>query len=284
MLPVYTGGCAVVEIILGAILIIITAVLAEEAPPKWRKLVWGLFVALVIAQAVIQIRGRETAKAEQQAAELQAQKLQAKVQEANDKLDASRIEQARMAGHLEGIQTIMDNFSKSGVPGMKEFAQAVSAMAKQSPNPPLKPSLDVLCQNLTDCPSPELSKRANELAAELESLVTDYQTEFNKWVARCNAIGFGKPNFQDCQDKMGITLKGETALIMGTYRDRYQTDVTAIRIVLMNRLLKHEKTLDFDYDLAASKHGDAANLESIATDLKKMAAEVLALRTNGQSH
>lgn len=125
-----------IEIILGAILIIITAVLAEKAPPKWRKLVWGSFVVLVIAQAVIQIKGYEKANTEKQAAELQVQKLQAKVQEANDKLDASRTEQARMAGHLEGIQTIMDNFSKSGVPGMKEFAQAVSAMVKQSPNRP----------------------------------------------------------------------------------------------------------------------------------------------------
>ena len=56
-------------------------------------------------------------------------KLQGKIDSVNYQLTESRVEQARMSGHLEGVQTIMENLSKSGWPGMKEFAAAITKLA-----------------------------------------------------------------------------------------------------------------------------------------------------------
>ena len=50
------------EIILGAILTVVIAGLAEKAPPKYRKVGWSLFVALVIVLAIVQIHSRRDRK------------------------------------------------------------------------------------------------------------------------------------------------------------------------------------------------------------------------------
>jgi uncharacterized membrane-anchored protein YhcB (DUF1043 family) len=55
-------------------------------------------------------------------------RLQVKVDSVSNQLTDSRMEQAKMSGHLEGIQTVMDNLSKSGWPGMKEFAAAINKL------------------------------------------------------------------------------------------------------------------------------------------------------------
>ncbi len=57
-------------------------------------------------------------------------RLQGKIDSVNYQLTESRVEQARMSGHLEGVQTIMENLSKSGWPGMKEFAAAITKLAE----------------------------------------------------------------------------------------------------------------------------------------------------------
>lgn len=45
--------------ILGAVLMLLTALLAEKASPKWKRYLWGLFVLIVIAQAVLQVYTRK---------------------------------------------------------------------------------------------------------------------------------------------------------------------------------------------------------------------------------
>lgn len=52
--------------------------------------------------------------------------LQGKIDSVNSQLIESRLEQARVSGHLEVIQSIMENLSKSGWPGMKEIAAAIA--------------------------------------------------------------------------------------------------------------------------------------------------------------
>jgi len=49
-----------VEIVAGAIVIIVTAYLADKASERWRKWVWVLFVVLVLGQAGLQIHSRIT--------------------------------------------------------------------------------------------------------------------------------------------------------------------------------------------------------------------------------
>jgi hypothetical protein len=119
------------EFILGAIVILLTALLAEKAPPKWRKLLWGLFVLVVIAQTVVTIAERRTQRRESEhRSEVDRQRieiLQQGVTETKAKLDMSVIEQARMSAHLEAIQVIME---KSSQPGMKQLADALKQIAQ----------------------------------------------------------------------------------------------------------------------------------------------------------
>lgn len=44
--------------VIGALLIIVTAILADKASEKWKKWCWTLFVVLVLAQAGLQIHGK----------------------------------------------------------------------------------------------------------------------------------------------------------------------------------------------------------------------------------
>jgi hypothetical protein len=113
----------VLEIVLGAILIVLTAALSERAKPRKKKWRWALFVLLAIAQAAFQIAGRSN---ERKASE----KLQGDVSDTKAKLDVSLLEQARMGGHLEGIRSLTENLSRTGLRGMKEFAAAVTKLAE----------------------------------------------------------------------------------------------------------------------------------------------------------
>jgi hypothetical protein len=56
--------------------------------------------------------------------------LRVKIDSVNNQLTESRVELARMSGHLEGVQTIMVNLSKSSWPGMKEYAAAIINLAE----------------------------------------------------------------------------------------------------------------------------------------------------------
>jgi hypothetical protein len=51
------------------------------------------------------------------------------IKETKEQLQGSRIDLARMSGHLEGIQTVVNNLSKSGWPGMRELALALEKVA-----------------------------------------------------------------------------------------------------------------------------------------------------------
>ncbi|SPF47417.1 exported hypothetical protein [Candidatus Sulfotelmatobacter kueseliae] len=97
------------EIILGAIVIVVTALLAEEAPPKWRRWLWGLFVLLVIAQAVIQISGRR----EQDRLIQSGQETE---RELKSKLDTSLLNEQYTKGQLDTMNRILGSIASNSDP------------------------------------------------------------------------------------------------------------------------------------------------------------------------
>jgi hypothetical protein len=148
----------------------------------------------------------------------------------------------------------------------------------RSPAPPNQPSLDILCQSLADCPSKELSKRANELASELESIVAPYYKKNKELLANLNTIPLGTPEYAEAQHRAGQTIDGERMLVMGSYRRQYHTAVIAMRMALMNRTGRHNTGMDSRYDWVGTDHGNPQQLKDIASDLREMGGEVLALR------
>jgi hypothetical protein len=58
--------------IIGALLIIMSAILADKASDKWKKWAWGLFVLLVLAQTGLQVKARkeDAAKGQRQETEI----------------------------------------------------------------------------------------------------------------------------------------------------------------------------------------------------------------------
>ena len=97
------------EIILGAIVILITALLAEEAPPKWRKWLWSLFVLLVIAQTAIQVSGRR-----EQDRILQSD--QDTQHELKSKLDTSLLNEQYTKGQMDTMNRILGTIANNSDP------------------------------------------------------------------------------------------------------------------------------------------------------------------------
>jgi hypothetical protein len=107
------------ETIMGAVVILITAVLAEEAPPKWRRVLWGLFVVAVVAQAVIQIKSHR----QQDAIVAATQQAQ---QDTQKKLDASLLNEQYTKGQLDTINKVLGNVLTNSDP--KQTAAALQGV------------------------------------------------------------------------------------------------------------------------------------------------------------
>ena len=108
------------EIVLGAIVILVTALLAEEAPPKWRKWLWGMFVLLVIVQAVIQIHGRREQDRLLQSGETTQRELK-------DKLDASLLNEQYTKGQMDTMNRILGTIANNSDP--KQTAVLLQGLA-----------------------------------------------------------------------------------------------------------------------------------------------------------
>ena len=117
-------------------------------PPKSEHhLHWiGVFVAvgligIALTAWLARIGSREQAKN----TEVQ-QKIAGDIQTTKEQLLTSRIEQARMSGHLEAIQTILDTFAKAGFPGMAQLASAIKGL-NANHQQGIGPSTAELCAN-----------------------------------------------------------------------------------------------------------------------------------------
>jgi hypothetical protein len=97
--------------------------------------------------------------------------LRVKMDSVNKHLTESTVEQARMSGHLEGVQTIMVNLSKSGWPGMKEFATAIIKLAETQS----------ATKQLTD---KQLCDKALQIAKRLRALHVKQSAEDNATLSK----------------------------------------------------------------------------------------------------
>jgi len=158
------------EIILGSGLTIVVAILAEKYEGWKKKGLWVVFVLLVVALAIVQIRGRSSeirhAETEKGIAEQRATKLEQDIKDTKTELEVSLREQARMSGHLEGIQNVMENFAKTGFPGFKEFAAAALQLLHTN-------------QNEAELTNQQLCVQAKAVAKNIRSFQADFEKERN---------------------------------------------------------------------------------------------------------
>lgn len=96
-----------------------------------------------------------------------------------------------------------------------------------------KSSLDIVCQHLANCPSEELSKRANELADKIDAIVESWRNRTKAEIENVDKLagpppGKYSPAFNAQRDAI---FTGETYFARQAYR-KYRTTVNAMRTVL----------------------------------------------------
>jgi hypothetical protein len=103
-------------------------------PPKpehhgrWIKAFIGIGLIGVILTCALAKRAGDA----QEANTLAQEGLRKEVEGEKEKLEQSLLEQTKTTGELNGIKTVMLNFSKSGIPGFKEVADAILKIGKQA--------------------------------------------------------------------------------------------------------------------------------------------------------
>jgi hypothetical protein len=117
----------------GALLIIVTAVLADKASEKQRKLLWTAFILLVLGQAALLIYTRKTGEREsqnrEQALNGKIDSTQKTLDKAQETLNNSLLAQERMTGRLEGIAMLVGKIGDTSSVGMKQLVGAINKMA-----------------------------------------------------------------------------------------------------------------------------------------------------------
>jgi hypothetical protein len=137
--------------------------------------------------------------------------------------------------------------------------------------------LDILCQNLADCPSVELAKRAGELIAKLRAIMEPYNTDVKRWENALGAEPGGSPAYNDLERRMDQSLKGEVARVMGNYRVHH-TEVLAMREALIRRVGHSDEDEDYEYQLVGTTQGNISMVDRVISDLSKLTAGVRNLR------
>ena len=139
--------------------------------------------------------------------------------------------------------------------------------------------LDVRCQQLADCPSPELSRRAQGYATELESISTEYFKKVDQKRGECIDNWPIGDERQKCLASLGKVFANEAKIQMGIYREKYHTDVIAMRNALADRTGDHDHDADYDYkDAGITQIGNVGDLGRIASDLRRLAGKALSMR------
>jgi len=89
---------------------------------------------------------------------------------------------------------------------------------------PSAPPLETLCQKIESCPSPELRKRALNLANDLD----DLYLEFDKQVKKAD---------DERRDSHDVEVRAATMSYSQKYRSNYEADVLKYRAEIQSRLL-----------------------------------------------
>jgi hypothetical protein len=209
------------EIVLGAIVIIITALLAEKVPPKWRKLLWTLFIVFVAVQAVIQIRARIDERRKSETSENTQRQLKSE-------LDQSLLNQQYTKGQLDSLSLTVGRLGQPTAQG-DALAAAIKQMAQAT------------AQNANDlrASNEDLCKRAHAKAeeirvfqekyddAELESQLQDFQAAAR---ATTDDQRRGILSAQD-QKRTNARLAHESE-----FRSKYMPQAKYLRDLLMERV------------------------------------------------
>ena len=168
------------------------------------------------------------------------EKLQSKIDSVNAQLTESRIEQARIGGHLEGVQTIMENLSKSGWPGMKEFAAAITKLAENQ-NAAKQLTKKQLCDKSLDV--------ANRLRALHAKQSAESRAAFEKTVAEMRAAKTPEEEQQIWQQGASAKIDAAHEVELG----KMLGDILYVRDGLQQRL-PSEPEPDFSARIVFSGH------------------------------
>jgi len=250
------------EIVVGALLIILTALLAEEASAKWKKWLWGLFIALVLAQAGIQIRARiiESRKADA------SDKAQAALK---SELDQSLLTQQYTKGQLDSISLMVGRLGQPS-PQSSELSAAIKQMAQAS------------AQNVSDlkASNADLCKRAHEEAEQIRVFQEQYDaSERSMWEQNVRRQIQAKTD----QERNQLFTE-ETTTEMNArqgheaeFRNKYMSEAKYLRDLLMNRIppnaagVIRNTNSQADTNLTTSMLAGAFNEYSIASYLDALA-------------
>lgn len=119
--------------IIGALLIIVIAVLADKASERWRKPLWILFGILVLGQAVLLIYTRKTeeheARNREQVLNGKLDTTQNKLDRAQETLTATQLSQERMRGQLDALQMIAGKMGQNNSNDMRQLVAAIGKVA-----------------------------------------------------------------------------------------------------------------------------------------------------------
>jgi hypothetical protein len=139
------------------------------------------------------------------------------------------------------------------------------------------PRLDILCQNLTDCPSAELAKRASELIAKLRAIMEPYNADVQRWENALRAEQVGTPAYNNMQARMDPSVRGAATMVMGKYRPLH-TEVVAMREALLRRVGHSGKDEDYRYQIVGTGQGNPYMVDEIISELSTLTGEVRNLR------
>jgi hypothetical protein len=105
--------------IAGGILIVLSSVVSQEMPKEWRVRMWIGFIALALIYSTV---GIHLAKQKQ----IAQRHRDGEIKELRQELDQNVLQQARMTGELTAMREVMGSLSKTGLPGFREFATAIT--------------------------------------------------------------------------------------------------------------------------------------------------------------
>jgi hypothetical protein len=112
--------------IVGGVLIVLSSLVSEQMPTKKLRIwAWIAFSVLAFAYSYVGILLSKQDRVEQD-------KRDASIQELQRKLDQSVLEQTRTTGELTAMKEIMGHLGQVGLPGFKEFGDAISGLTRNN--------------------------------------------------------------------------------------------------------------------------------------------------------
>lgn len=242
------GLIAVTQFVLGAMGVWVSL----RNPKSEHHKYWiGAFVIVGLAGIGLTVWIAENGATTQRTNENAQKRLQQDLDKANGQLVDSRLKQAEMDGHLQGIQTVMENLSKSGWPGMKEFAATVAQITRPE-----------------HVDNKQLCSKAHTIAQRLRIIHTAFNRDYNALAEqeRREREATGDPklekpeiwnkyrildgNLHNQYDQELAQSTGEVLYLLDQFNQRLGKEAPQ-KPTALNSLLIFGKLTDFESELAA---------------------------------